>query len=547
MQLRSSLIRLLPYFVIFVFGVAFNQYYGYLGYMPLDQSIVYNGGWRILNGQIPYVDFWVPYGLTPILIQAAIFRSIGVTWTNYVLHASLLNAFFATCVMFAGIRLGLKLPIAVVYALIAALIAYPPMGTPFVDQHAAIISSLVFLVVVLGITEPDKRRVWWWLAPPLSILAFLSKQVPSIYVVLFCGVTLIAVAWFKGYVRDLRHLFYSATISSLLVVSIFYWADISSDMFRIQTIDSARAIAEERANLGEAGENMLLAAFLFLWALAPVCAKLAMLRIGPVPIFLLSGVTVVVALAFAIRAKNFEAIVLSAFSGSLLLILLAFSSMTNNQPATGLALLVIVFLLSHSGAIRTFGDRRLSHLFVVLPVIVAASIQLGWTAPRSLNDFNFSSDFDRTRLTNDSDAISISPQLTDMVWAIPDGYGERKADNYHQLIIELRKRSNPTVFFSDGILDALLGQKPITPALFWHKKLSYPARGHARALFDNQFKRAIVDGQSDLVVVDGSRTWMGSSYSEFSWLAGCLLFGQSRSIGKFSLIPLDITCVRSTL
>src|SRR5262249_46630195 len=105
--------------------------------------------------------------------------------------------------------------------------------------------------------------------------------------------------------------------------------------------------------------------------------------------------------------------------------------------------------------------------------------------------------------------------------------------------------SKPTVFFSDGILDALLEQKPVAPALFWHKQLSYPADGRARAIFDNQFKRHIIESNSDLVVVDGPETWMGTQYKEFSWLAGCLRHDQSRVIGKFSLIPLNVACVHS--
>jgi hypothetical protein len=46
------------YLVVFVFTAGVNQYYGYDGYMPLDQSMIYNGARRLLSGQIPYVDFW---------------------------------------------------------------------------------------------------------------------------------------------------------------------------------------------------------------------------------------------------------------------------------------------------------------------------------------------------------------------------------------------------------------------------------------------------------------------------------------------------------
>src|SRR5262245_24814417 len=84
----------LVYLTVFVFSTGINQYYSYIGYMPLDQSTIYNGAWRVLVGQVPYIDFWTPFGLIPILAQAVIFHGLGVSWTNYALQASLLNGLF---------------------------------------------------------------------------------------------------------------------------------------------------------------------------------------------------------------------------------------------------------------------------------------------------------------------------------------------------------------------------------------------------------------------------------------------------------------------
>ena len=70
-------------------GLAWNT--GFEGYMPLDQSIVWDGAWRVLQGQVPAIDFALPAGLTPILIQAGIFKIAGVAWAGYVAHAALAN------------------------------------------------------------------------------------------------------------------------------------------------------------------------------------------------------------------------------------------------------------------------------------------------------------------------------------------------------------------------------------------------------------------------------------------------------------------------
>jgi hypothetical protein len=206
------------YLVIFVFTAGVNQYYGYDGYMPLDQSMIYNGAWWLLSGQTPYVDFWTPYGTIPILVQAGIFRAFGVSWTNYVLQASLMTRFFATCVMFAGLRLGLTLSVAALFGAIACVIAYPPMSTPYVDNHAAIVSSLLVLGIVLGIMDADKRPMWWLLAPPLAIVAFLCKQSPTLFVVAFYGVAIFFTAWHQGAICDLIYVPFASVLCSLVTV-----------------------------------------------------------------------------------------------------------------------------------------------------------------------------------------------------------------------------------------------------------------------------------------------------------------------------------------
>ena len=42
---------------------AVNAYYGPRGFMPLDHSVVFDGGWRILDGQVPFRDYTTPNAL----------------------------------------------------------------------------------------------------------------------------------------------------------------------------------------------------------------------------------------------------------------------------------------------------------------------------------------------------------------------------------------------------------------------------------------------------------------------------------------------------
>ena len=84
--------------LLFAIGVGVNLTFGRKGFLPLDQSIVFDGGWRLLSGQVPFHDFVAPSGLVPSAIQAAFDEALGVTWFAYCLHASIINGLFAIAV-----------------------------------------------------------------------------------------------------------------------------------------------------------------------------------------------------------------------------------------------------------------------------------------------------------------------------------------------------------------------------------------------------------------------------------------------------------------
>src|SRR5262245_16424312 len=110
--------------------------------MPLDQSIVFDGAWRVQCGQLPVRHFGTPSGVVPIFIQAAFFRMLGVTWFAYCLHAALANGLFVFLVFGLLRRLDARPALAFVYALLSAVVMYPPFGVPYMDQHAFLFGLL---------------------------------------------------------------------------------------------------------------------------------------------------------------------------------------------------------------------------------------------------------------------------------------------------------------------------------------------------------------------------------------------------------------------
>ena len=51
--------------LIVIFSFFVNFYYAHIGVMPSDNFVLYNGGNRVLNGYVPYKDYWLITG--PIL------------------------------------------------------------------------------------------------------------------------------------------------------------------------------------------------------------------------------------------------------------------------------------------------------------------------------------------------------------------------------------------------------------------------------------------------------------------------------------------------
>ena len=94
-----SIIKNYKYFllvlIIFLFSTFVNFYYGLIGVFPIDSFLSFDTGYKFINGELPFRDFWTPFGFTLDLFQGLIFKLFGVTWYNYLFHSSLLNFFLA--------------------------------------------------------------------------------------------------------------------------------------------------------------------------------------------------------------------------------------------------------------------------------------------------------------------------------------------------------------------------------------------------------------------------------------------------------------------
>ena len=96
------------YFLIILNSFFFTFYYGFRGIFPLDSFLIFDAGFKVLNGVHPFKDYWSITG--PILdyIQSILFFLFDVNWFSYVLHAALINCLIAVIVFYFFESLGLK-------------------------------------------------------------------------------------------------------------------------------------------------------------------------------------------------------------------------------------------------------------------------------------------------------------------------------------------------------------------------------------------------------------------------------------------------------
>ena len=203
---------------LFFFSIIINQHYGNLGVFPIDSFLHFDNGYRILNGENPFVDFWTVSGPTVDYIQAIFFYFFGVNWDSYILHASLMNASATLFTFFVLKNFKLKINYCFLYSLLFSILAYTSSGTPFVDHHSTFFSLFGVYSFLLALNS--NKKFYWLMTPIFFGLAFFSKQVPAAYLILSIGFFLILYSYKK---KTFQYINYSliSSITFIFLVLIF--------------------------------------------------------------------------------------------------------------------------------------------------------------------------------------------------------------------------------------------------------------------------------------------------------------------------------------
>ena len=233
---------------LIISSFVFTFYSGLRGVSPLDSFLIFDAGLKILNGFHPFKDYWSITGPFLDYVQALIFYVFNVSWLSYILHSFLLNTVLTVATFYFFKTIGLKQIFSFVYSLSISILAYPSIGTPFVDHHATILSLISVMCFILAI---QKNNNSYWLALPiLLVLSFFSKQIPAV----FFGILFVTVLFFLLYFnkkKNFKPVFFllcGFTIIISIILFLVYLNDIPINNILLQYFFYPASIGETRNN-----------------------------------------------------------------------------------------------------------------------------------------------------------------------------------------------------------------------------------------------------------------------------------------------------------
>jgi hypothetical protein len=158
---------------------------GKTGFHFHDLSIAFDGGYRILKGQLPFVDFFSPIGPVLFIQQAAFFALFGVTINAYLLHGAFLNA-VAALVAYSLLR-RFDRTTAVVGAAVTSFWFFLPPGAPYIDT-TALFWAFVGVLALTQKREPSSPKGFYLFAAGVCVgLSFLTKQNVGAFAIVLGG------------------------------------------------------------------------------------------------------------------------------------------------------------------------------------------------------------------------------------------------------------------------------------------------------------------------------------------------------------------------
>lgn len=522
--------------LLFAFGFGLCLHHGRVGLMPLDQSIVFDGAWRLLCGQVPFRDFTTPAGLVPMALQAALFRLFGVSWLVYCVHAAVMNGLFCLLVFRLLDRLGAGRVPAAFYAAASGVLFYPPFGVPYADQHAFFFCLALIVVLVEAGARDARPGRWLATAPWLLAAAYLSKPIPTVFLLPLLALLLV---WIGA--ERLR-----AGASSLVASSAVLLASLTAALFAVDRGQLAEFLFTRP---GREGRGRLLA-LLDPGAFAGQAAEL--LRAG----MLLSLVPTILGAAALLGRRPIEGhhpegpptawpppFARPALALYLLAVCAAFVMATDNQGENGIPYVFLCAGLVHAGVRNREGEGARPWARAAVLALLATTAVDAFRFELRVNVTRMVHELDGVRAASPAEVRSLPSELAFLEWKLHPFYRFEPKD-LGDVASFLRGREGAIYVFGDlTLLYALTGRESAGPTLWLHPGLTLPEpREPGFREWEGRLVRDLERRHVRFVVRESRQTYNGLRLSD---LPGLVRFIETRGGRRLSFGPIDVIELRA--
>jgi hypothetical protein len=468
---------------ILIFAFVLTWYSGHRGIFLFDQSAAFDGAWRILQGQVPYRDFYMAFPPIMFWIQAAFFKFAGLNFSSMVLAAAVVNVLATLSVMrmVGSLVTGSIFP-TFLAGLVTAIWFQPPFGTLWMEQVAFLFAcGALQCTIEAGRLTNRFSMLFWFLAGCCMTCSFLSKQNAGAFFAPVCVGVILIQNWRTGRRFSLSLASFGVGIS-IAALAFLVWLRLFSDpsLFWRHAIEVAGGIGKERVLM----HLESLAEGVFLCLLTPRSAippSLLGMLIGPL-------VLIVSILNLDLKSGQMRKFAICGFllvSLPLYQNLFIISTMNepqNGQPFLGLILgllLCVVLLLRQTSYSVDIGSGTI-RIPVRLPAPVASataaftllSILVAWVVFEGVQVARYRIVQEFGPATRFVDRIQV-PGLERVYWGDPTpiptqaGLVTIRKEDFENLVRYLRDR--PGNFFVAGDATILYGllRKPSPPPLLF--------------------------------------------------------------------------------
>ena len=530
--------------LIIIFAYQINYYFGFIGINSGDSFQTFDTGNRILNGDLPFREYWSVDGGPGIdVMQALFFKILGVKWSSYVIHASILNSIFAFSVyLFARLN-NLSKNKSLFLGILSGLIMYPAAGTPQVDHHAIIIGtiSLIFFFLILI----KKKFKFIIIFPTIFLFCFFIKQVPTAYyIIVIVLISLIYYFFLKenkiiinlllGTLLSLIFLFLILKISNISFIAIYkqYIALILSNFNSRIVIQSDGRFLENifkikyiilllipfifltvknfRNSDLKNKESYYLYTILFLGLLISSAIHESYtdnqsVTFGLIPIYSL--------LMLLLCKKNKNKILFYIFCILSTVALLRLIN-ANEIYAILIFLLLIIYLFRTKLKISL---KKTSSIIIIYTLLIS----LLYFENIIRNRYWF--DIIDPNWDNAVQAKEIHPKFNGLVWLSSNKDTQKEIANIKLILSYLKSMDENYIIVTNyQIYNTILNRKNYSPVKYWWNNLTYPSKENKyRNEFDVFFKKKINENNIRKIIITND-IYDHFEINDFEWIKKCV-------------------------